>query len=308
MGTPLLDRSLNWFYAAGISAITERRVVGMARVTDAVTVLVGGDGGHTTHHDAATTGGLHQVVGPTWAAKRPATSHIGVQTCTGTLHLGSAAVGCVREIQMQDHDAAIAQLHRVDPVLARLIDAHPGFDPRAWLKELPSLDAFGALVFQVIGQQLSVAATRRILARLQDLFGGELPTPAALQAARFEDLRRVGLSRRKIDTLHAVAAQFADGSLREEDLRDLSDEEIEVRLTRIPGVGPWTVHGFLIIALDRTDVVLPGDLGLRKALQRIYRFDHLPTPAEALEIAQPWRPYRSLATAYLFASAFGNLN
>jgi len=199
---------------------------------------------------------------------------------------------------------ALTHLRAADPTLARLIDAHPGFDPRAWLRELPPLDAFGALVFQIVGQQLSVAATRRILGRLQGLFGGHLPAPAQLLAAGTGDLRQAGLSGRKVGTLRAVAARFVDGSLREDELRRLSDDEIEAALTRIPGVGPWTVHGFLIIALDRTDVVLPGDLALRKAIRRVYRLDHLPAPQEVLDIAEPWRPYRSLATAYLFQSAF----
>jgi len=101
-----------------------------------------------------------------------------------------------------------------------------------------------------------------------------------------------------------VAAQFADGTLRDEGLRAMTDEEIEARLTAIPGVGTWTVHGMLIIALDRPDVVLPGDLALRKVLQRAYGMDHLPTQDDVLAIAAPWRPYRSLATAYLFQLEF----
>ncbi len=199
---------------------------------------------------------------------------------------------------------ALAHLRAADPTLARLIDAHPGFDPRAWLRELPPLDAFGALVFQIAGQQLSVAATRRILDKLQQAFGGHMPTPAQVLAAGAGDLRQAGLSGRKAETLRTVASRFVDGSLREDELQRLSDEEIEAALTRIPGVGPWTVHGFLIIALDRADVVLPGDLALRKAIQRVYRLDHLPAPQQVLDIAEPWRPYRSLATAYLFQSAF----
>ncbi len=166
------------------------------------------------------------------------------------------------------------------------------------------MDAFGTLVFQVIGQQLSVSATRRILGRLQDLFGGRLPAPAALLSADPGDLQKVGLSRRKVATLRAIAAQFANGALSDEGLRCLSDDEIEAQLTAIPGIGPWTVQGFLIIAFSRADVVLPGDLALRKAIQRVYQLDHLPTQQEVLGIAERWRPYRSLATAYLFQSAF----
>ncbi|MGO8873368.1 MAG: DNA-3-methyladenine glycosylase family protein [Acidimicrobiales bacterium] len=199
---------------------------------------------------------------------------------------------------------AVDHLRRADPVLARVIAAHPDFDPRAWLAELPPLDAFGALVFQVIGQQLSVIATRRILERIQDSFGGRLPTPADLLDTDPDRLHQAGLSRRKVDTLRAVARGFADGSLYTDDLAQLSDEDVEARLTAIPGIGPWTVHGFLIIALDRPDVVLPGDLALRKVIQQTYQLDRLPTQDDVLRIAKPWRPYRSLATAYLFQAEF----
>jgi DNA-3-methyladenine glycosylase II len=82
----------------------------------------------------------------------------------------------------------------------------------------------------------------------------------------------------------------------------MSDEEILERLTAIKGIGPWTVQGMLIVALDRPDVVLPGDLALRKAIQRVYGLDALPTPDEVRERAEAWRPYRSLATAYLFGA------
>ncbi|MGA3150837.1 MAG: DNA-3-methyladenine glycosylase family protein [Streptosporangiaceae bacterium] len=199
---------------------------------------------------------------------------------------------------------ALAQLREADPVLARVIDAHPGFDPRAWLTDLPRMDAFGALIFQVAGQQLSVQATRATLGRLRELFGGELPSPEALLAAAPEDLQRAGLSRRKIATLRELARQFADGRLSAAELERSSDKDIEARLTAIPGIGPWTVHGFLIIALAREDVVLPGDLALRKIIQRVYQLDHLPSQDEVRTLADRWRPYRSLATSYLFQTAF----
>ena len=141
-------------------------------------------------------------------------------------------------------DKALADLRKADPVLARVIDAQPGFDPRAWLADLPPMDAFGALVLQVIGQQLSVRATRRILNRLHDLFGGALPTPKALLATAPEELRMVGLSGRKIATLREIAQRFADGRWREEELRNLSHREVEERLTTVSGIGPWTVQGF----------------------------------------------------------------
>lgn len=199
---------------------------------------------------------------------------------------------------------ARAHLRCADPVIGQLIDAHPEFDPRGWLTELPRMDAFGALLFQIIGQQLSVQATRSLLARLQDQFAGRLPTPAQLLELDPDALRVVGLSSRKVQTMRALAAEFNSHRITEPALDAMSDAEIEARLTAIPGVGPWTVHGFLIIALERDDVVLPGDLALRKAIQRTYRLDHLPSQDEVVQIAEPWRPYRSLASAYLFATAF----
>ena len=195
-------------------------------------------------------------------------------------------------------------LRQADPVLARVIDAHPDFQPRAWLDSLPPFDAFGTLVFQVIGQQLSVKATRTILARLEERFGGHVPSPAELLAADPQELRASGMSTRKGPTLRALAERFVDGRLSEDALARMTDDEIEAALTEIPGIGPWTAHGFLILALDRPDVLLSGDMALRRAVQQAYGFDHPPTDDEMLELAERWRPYRCLAVSYLFASEF----
>jgi DNA-3-methyladenine glycosylase II len=198
---------------------------------------------------------------------------------------------------------ARAYLRDADPVLARLIDGRPDFDPRAWLAQLPPMDLYGALLFQVTGQQLSVAATRHILARIQALFGGHLPAPAELLAVDPAQLRQAGLSWRKIGTLRDLAERMTDGRLDQEVLSTRPDDEVMAELTAIPGIGPWTVQGALLIALQREDVVLPGDLALRKAVQAAYELGHLPTQQEVLAIAERWRPYRSLATSYLFSAA-----
>lgn len=195
-------------------------------------------------------------------------------------------------------------LREADPVLARIIDARPDFRPRAWTQDLPALDAFSTLIFQVIGQQLSVRATRTILGRLEQQFGGRLPTPAEMLAADPEAIRSSGMSARKTATLRAVAQRFVDGRLSEEALSGMSDEDVVNALTSIPGIGPWTAHGFLLVALDRPDVFLTGDLALRRAIEREYGFDHLPTDDEMLRLADRWRPYRSLAVSYLFASEY----
>jgi DNA-3-methyladenine glycosylase II len=199
---------------------------------------------------------------------------------------------------------ARSYLRNADPVLARLIDDRPAFDPRAWLAQLPPMDLYGALLFQVAGQQLSVPSTRRILARIEALFGGHLPSATELLGVDPGTLREAGLSWRKVSTLRDLAERLSDGRLNTEVLSSLPDDEIMAELTAIPGIGPWTVQGALLIALQREDVVLPGDLALRKAVQSAYQLDHLPTQQEVLAIAEKWRPYRSLATSYLFSAAF----
>jgi DNA-3-methyladenine glycosylase II len=199
---------------------------------------------------------------------------------------------------------ARAHLRKTDPVLARLIDRDPTFDPRAWLEELPPMDIFGAALFQVTGQQLSVAATRRTIGRIMLLFDGHLPSPSELLAVEPIELRAAGLSRRKVDTLRDLAERLSDGRLDEDALAALPDEDFIRELTAISGIGPWTAQGVLLVALRREDVVLPGDLALRKAIRDAYQLDGLPSEEEVLAIAEKWRPFRSLATSYLFASAF----
>jgi DNA-3-methyladenine glycosylase II len=212
---------------------------------------------------------------------------------------GQAGVGSDDWLQKaRDH------LRKADPVLARLITARPDFDPRQWMTELPPMDLFGALLFQIVGQQLSVAATRRILERIEARFGGRLPSAADVLDTDPAKFREAGLSWRKISSLRDLAERLSDGRLDPKALESLADDELITVLTEIPGIGPWTAQGALIIALDREDVVLPGDLALRKAVRTTYRLDHLPTEEEVLTIAEKWRPYRSLATAYLFSAAF----
>ena len=199
---------------------------------------------------------------------------------------------------------ARAYLRDADPVLARLIDERPDFDPQAWIAQLPAMDLYGALLFQIAGQQLSVAATRTILGRIEAMFGGRLPAPAELLALDPARLREAGLSWRKVGTLRDLAERLSDGRLDADALSRLPDDELMAELTTIPGIGPWTVQGALLVALKREDVVLPGDLALRKAVQAAYGLDHRPSQDEVLAIAEKWRPYRSLATSYLFSAVF----
>jgi DNA-3-methyladenine glycosylase II len=209
-----------------------------------------------------------------------------------------------RRAALADPDAR-QFLRKADPVLGRLIDARPDFRPRAWMDELPPLDAFGSLVFGVAGQQLSVRSTRAIISRLQQRFGGHMPSPAELLAADPKALRDSGFSARKGETLRALAQRFVDGRLSEKVFANMTDQEVEAALTDVPGIGPWTARGFLLVALNLPDVFLTGDLALRHTIQREYAFDHLPTDEELVELSDRWRPYRSLAVSYLFASEYG---
>jgi DNA-3-methyladenine glycosylase II len=222
-----------------------------------------------------------------WCSKMP----------TSKVTKADAEVRSAELRRAQDH------LRQADPVIARLIEQRPDFNPRAWMDELPPMNLFGSLLFQVAGQQLSVAATRRTLERVTALFRGHLPSPDELLAVDRSDLRNAGLSWRKVDTLRDLAERFSDGRLDVARLSALPDDEFVAHLTAVPGIGPWTAQGALLVALRREDVVLPGDLALRKSVRNAYHLDHLPTPDEVLAIAESWRPFRSLATSYLFAAA-----
>jgi DNA-3-methyladenine glycosylase II len=201
-------------------------------------------------------------------------------------------------------ERARTHLRKADPVLAQIIARDPTFDPRAWIDELPPMDIFGAALFQITGQQLSVAATRHTIARIEALFDGHLPSPGELLATEPDQLRAAGLSWRKVGTLRDLAERLSDGRLDEQTLAALPDDDFITALTAVPGIGPWTAQGVLLVALRREDVVLPGDLALRKAIQDAYRLDRIPRQQEVLDIAEKWRPFRSLATSYLFAAAF----
>ena len=203
----------------------------------------------------------------------------------------------------QEIRAGLAWLHASDPVLARLIDDRPEFNPDVWIRRLPAMDLFGALVFQIIGQQISVTAAIAIFTRLTERFGGRVPDAAELADVDQATLRGLGLSWRKAATVVDLAQHFSDGRLSQAELRELPDEEVIRRLTEVKGIGPWTVQGALLIALRRPDVIRTNDLALRHAIQARYGLDHLPTPAEVADLAVRWRPYRSLASSLLLAAA-----
>ena len=130
-----------------------------------------------------------------------------------------------------------------------------------------------------------------------------MPSPAELLAIEPTDLKSVGLSRMKVEYLRSLAEHVVSGELQIDHLEKLSDDEIRAQITSSRGLGRWTADMFLLINLDRPDILPIGDLGIRSAVQRLYRLDHLPTPGEVDAIGEKWRPNRSLASLYLWASA-----
>ena len=189
-----------------------------------------------------------------------------------------------------------------DRKLARLIEATEPVDAKAWRRARPLGDPFSVLVYSIVGQQISGFAARAIAGRLQERFGGKMPTPAELLALDPVDLKSVGLSRMKVEYLRSLAEHIISGELHIDHLDKLSDDEIRAQITATRGLGRWTADMFLLINLDRPDILPIGDLGIRSAVQRLYRLDHLPTPGEVDAIGEKWRPHRSLASLYLWAS------
>jgi DNA-3-methyladenine glycosylase II len=155
----------------------------------------------------------------------------------------------------------------------------------------------------IVGQQLSVAAARAIYGRLIELFDSRPPTPQELLDQDPELLRSaVGLSRAKVVFLRSLAEHVLSGELELDRLEELSDDDVLAELTAVKGLGEWTVHMFLMFQLERPDVLAVGDLGIRRAVERAYELPDLPSAAELVELAEPWRPYRSAACRLLWRS------
>src|SRR3954471_10361600 len=194
----------------------------------------------------------------------------------------------------------VAHLRKADPVMRKLIGEHGKPRPA---RRSERHDHYGALVRSIIGQQLSTKAARSIYTRLTERFGGRTPTPAEVLADDPEELRAAaGLSRAKVGFLRSLAEHVLDGSLELERLDELPDEEVTSELVAVKGLGVWTSHMFLMFHLSRPDVMAVGDLGIRRAIERAYGLDALPDATEMERIAEPWRPYRTLACRYLWRS------
>lgn len=191
----------------------------------------------------------------------------------------------------------MAHLRAADPVLRDAID-------RVGPIELTlEPDLWWSLVDAIASQQLSVKAAATIVGRVAALAPeGERPTPERLLATPDEQLRACGLSRAKAAYVKDLAARWLDGTLRQDELPELPDEEVIELLTRVKGIGRWTAEMVLIFTLGRPDVLPVDDLGIRVAAQRLYGLAERPGKEELTRIAEPWRPYRTVASRYLWRS------
>jgi DNA-3-methyladenine glycosylase II len=186
-------------------------------------------------------------------------------------------------------------------VLARLLDERGA--PRLGRDDSRPgpADHYGALVRSIVGQQLSVRSARAIYGRLLEFFGGRTPTPQELLAADPDALRiAAGLSHAKTSFLRSLAEHVVSGELELDRLAELDDADIEAELVAVKGIGPWSAQIFMMFQLDRPDVLAAGDLGVRRAVERAYGLDALPSTAELTALAEPWRPYRSVACRLLW--------
>ena len=201
-----------------------------------------------------------------------------------------------------DWRAASRHLSKVDPALAAVI-RRVGPCTLA-----PRRDYFVALCKAIYSQQISVAVAAALFGRFRDVFPNRRPTPPLVLRAFEGDgaaLRGCGLSRQKAVYLRDLAQHFVDGRIRTRRLSRMSDQQVIEALVNVKGIGRWTAEMFLIFVLNRPDVLPTDDLGLRQGVREIYGLSERPTADELQEIAEPWRPYRTVSTWYVWRRDMG---
>lgn len=226
-----------------------------------------------------------------------------------------------KNIPFDKDPAAVKHLRKADPVMAEIIDRIG----KPTMRDQMATD-FESLGRAILYQQLAGAAALAIEKRFRALFNPDgaspvppdpkrqgkgarampdllpFPKPDQLLAADDEALRAAGLSRQKTAYLKDLAAHFADGRLKDKELEKLSDDEVVERVVQVKGIGRWTAEMFLIFQLRRPDILPVDDLGVRNAFKRMYGLAEAPGADKMRELAEPWRPYRSLGTWYLWQS------
>ncbi len=188
-------------------------------------------------------------------------------------------------------------LRRSDYVLATVIK-------NTVLKRRPrETNHFRSLVRAIIGQQISGKAAASIRQRFAKLVPEkEFPEPKDIARMPIRKLRGIGLSRQKAGYLKDLSRKVAKGQINFQAFAGAPDEEVIVELTKVKGIGRWTAEMFLMFSLARPDVFSYGDLGLQNAVKKLYRLKSHPTQKQLEKISSAWKPYRSLASRYLWAS------
>jgi len=195
-------------------------------------------------------------------------------------------------------EAGVTHLKQADPILGAVIHSAtlPTFSPhKRYYQEL---------IESIVSQQLSVKAAAAILERFIGLFEASFPSPEEILSKDVETYRSVGLSRQKATYIRDLAEKVLEGTVSFETLDQHSNQEIIDELTKIKGVGVWTVHMFLIFCMGRLDVLPTGDLGIRNGIQKLYNLETRPGDSEIEAIAHTntWHPYESVASWYVWHS------
>jgi DNA-3-methyladenine glycosylase II len=191
----------------------------------------------------------------------------------------------------------VRYLSKVDPQLRILIRTIGKYSIKI------RANAFQSLVESIIYQQLTGSAANVIYGRFIKYYSNVMPTPMEIISTSDIELKsNVGLSSKKVQYLKDLSTRVVEQKLDLDLLSTISDEEVINQLIQVKGIGRWTAEMFLIFCLGRPDVLPVTDLGIRKAMQKVYSIPELPKPAEMLAIAQPWRPHRTIATWYLWKS------
>jgi len=183
-----------------------------------------------------------------------------------------------------------------DPKLARIIEVVGKYQITT------TSNYFESLIEVIITQQLAGSAAKAISKRFRSLYGKKFPKPADVLKTSDSKLRKTGLSGMKVKYIKDLSKNIESKKLKLRSLSKLSDDEIVEQLTQVKGIGRWTAEMFLIFSLGRMDVLPVGDLGLKKGVQLLNSSTKLPTPDEIEELAEKWRPYRTVATWYLWKS------
>ncbi len=203
-----------------------------------------------------------------------------------------------RSLTPEQYAAARRSLMRRDPILGAAIKR---IGP-CLIADDQHDDHLSALCGSIVSQQLSTKAASTIFGRFVALFPSETPTAQRIAALDDTVLRGVGLSGQKVGYLRDLSARILDGRLKPEELDDLDDEVVIERLIAVKGFGRWTAEMFLMFRLHRPDVLPVGDLGIVNAVQRLYKLRKRPEPKKLHTLGEAWKPYRSVASWYLWQS------